>query len=98
MDASTNTATTSAEPAAEAPKPRKTLEPNDIELRFRGDPRIGMAGVPARDLRQIDVDRITYRRTIRSGRGLRRGESGFSEARSKVVRELTATGKFTKRS
>ena len=86
-----------SEPKKQAPK---KPELTDVEYRFAGDPEVGAAGVPARDLTYADVDRIVTRRTIPGPgeRGLRRGESGFSEARSKITRELTATGKFKKRS
>lgn len=99
-------------PAAETPAPepaaketkkapaRRDRQPDDVELTFSGDPNLALQGTPARDLTQADVDRLATRRTIPGPgeRGLRRGEAGFSEARAKVVRELTATGKFTKRS
>lgn len=80
--------------------PKKQSESTDVEYRFTGDPEVGMAGVPARDLTYADIDRIITRRTIPNpgARGLHRGEAGFSEARSKVTRELSATGKFKKRS
>ena len=94
--------------AAKRSKPKKaaarraprTRGPADVEFRFTGDQNVAIAGVPARDLSQADVDRIVYRRTIPEpgARGLRRGESGFAQARVKVVREVMATGKFTKRS
>ena len=96
--------TTTTQPAAEEkpkPEPKKTLDSADVEYRFAGDnPDQGAAGFPARDLTQADVDRITYRSTIPEPgtRGLRRGESGFSEARAKTTRALMATGKFKKRS
>ena len=93
-------ATSGAKAGAKPKKERKAPDPTDVELRFTGDPNVAIRGVPARDLRQVDVDRITYRRTISrpGGRGLHRGQSGFSQARAKVVRELTTTGKFKKRS
>ena len=101
-ETSTATATEAPEPEKSEAKStsKKTLEPDDVEYRFTGDPQIGVGPFPARDLTQADVDRVTYRRTIPEPgtQGLRRGESGFSEARAKVVRELTATGKFKKRS
>jgi hypothetical protein len=72
----------------------------DVEFKFTGDPEVGARGVPARDLTRADVDRLTTRRTIPEpgARGLHRGESGFSEARAKVAREIAASGKFKKRS
>ena len=103
--AAPETTTPKATPAKKAKStkakaPRRAKGPTDVEFRFTGDPARGMSDIPARDLTQADVDRITYRRTIPEPgtRGLRRGEAGFSQARAKVVRDLTATGKFTKRS
>jgi hypothetical protein len=109
--ASTEAADDAAPATSTQPKPRaakrtttkkaaRSLEPTDVEFRFKGDPERVMSGIPATDLTQADVDRMTYRRTIPEpgADGLRRGESGFSEARAKVVREILATGHFTKRS
>lgn len=80
-----------------APRVRR---PDEVEFRFKGEPDAPMRGVPAADLTQADVDRLVYRRTIPAPgvSGLRRGEAGFSEAWAKTVRELVATGHFTRRS
>jgi hypothetical protein len=107
-DATTSAAPSPAPAARSTAKPRskkksmsrRSLGPNDVEFRFKGDPQRAMRGIPATDLTQAEVDRMVYRRTIPEpgGTGLRRGEAGFSEARAKTVRELMATGHFTKRS
>jgi hypothetical protein len=92
------TDTTSEATAASEPK-KKAPEDTAVELEFTGNPRVGVAGVPAADLTRAEIDRITYRRTIPEPgtRGLSRGQKGFSEARAKVVRDLVGTGKFEKR-
>lgn len=99
-DETARTSETSDEAPKTKPSTTRQLEPDDVELKFTGDPDRLIRGVPATDLTQAAIDRLTYRRTIPEpgASGLRRGESGFSEARAKVVRELIASGNFTKRS
>jgi hypothetical protein len=82
-----------------AKRQKRERAADDVEFSFKGE-EVEMRGVPAADLTQAEVDRLVYRRTIPEpgASGLRRGEAGFSEVRAKVVRELMATGHFTRRS
>lgn len=79
---------------------KSSIGPLDVELVYTGTATAPVNGIPSRDLRRADVDRLVFRRTVPEpgARGLRRGEKGFNETRAKVVAELTATGHFEKRS